>query len=65
MYSKVDNVVWCTGFDPGFLWVDLPIFDGGRVMHDRGIVASQPGLFFVGLKYLYRAVVIEPQWGWP
>jgi putative flavoprotein involved in K+ transport len=29
----VKNVVWCTGFDPGFSWLDLPVFgpDGDPV----------------------------------
>jgi putative flavoprotein involved in K+ transport len=49
----VANVVWCTGFDPGSDWIDLPVFEEGRVGHERGVVADQPGLFFVGLKYLY------------
>jgi putative flavoprotein involved in K+ transport len=49
----VANVVWCTGFEPGFEWIDLPLFDEGRVAHERGVVPDQPGLFFVGLKYLY------------
>ena len=26
----VANVVWCTGFNAGFDWIDLPIFKGGR-----------------------------------
>jgi putative flavoprotein involved in K+ transport len=48
----VANVVWCTGFDNGLWWVDLPVFDEtGEVEHDRGIVASQPGLYFVALKF--------------
>jgi putative flavoprotein involved in K+ transport len=50
---KVGNVVWCTGFDPGLDWIDLPIFDDGRVVHDRGVVETEPGLYFVGQKYLY------------
>jgi len=47
-------VIWCTGFVPDFAWIDLPVFaeDGGPV-HDRGIVASEPGLYFVGLVFLY------------
>jgi putative flavoprotein involved in K+ transport len=49
----VANVVWCTGFEPGFDWIDLPVFEDGRVAHERGVVPGQPGLFFVGLKYLY------------
>jgi putative flavoprotein involved in K+ transport len=51
---EVANVVWCTGFVPDFAWVDLPVFaeDGGPV-HDRGVVESEPGLYFVGLVFLY------------
>lgn len=50
----VANVVWCTGFDPGFSWVDLPVFaPDGRPLERRGIVASEPGLYFVGLHYQY------------
>jgi len=50
----VANVVWCTGFGPGFSWIDLPIFDDlGDVVHDRGVVDEVPGLYFVGLKFQY------------
>ncbi len=48
------NVIWCTGFHPGFSWIDLPVFDpNGLPRHERGIVPSQPGLYFVGLHFLY------------
>lgn len=48
----VTNVVWCTGFDHGLSWLDLPVFDEhGDVAHDRGVVERQPGLFFAGLKF--------------
>lgn len=50
----VANVVWCTGFDSGFSWIDLPVFDdSGAVVHERGVVDAEPGLYFVGLKLLY------------
>jgi putative flavoprotein involved in K+ transport len=50
----VANVVWCTGFAPGFSWIDLPVFGAdGDPLHDAGVVASQPGLYFVGLHFLY------------
>jgi putative flavoprotein involved in K+ transport len=46
----VAAVIWCTGFRPDFSWIDLPIFDDdGELVHERGIVASVPGLYFVGL----------------
>jgi putative flavoprotein involved in K+ transport len=48
------NVIWCTGFRPGFDWIDLPVFsDDGELMHQGGLVESQPGLYFVGLTFLY------------
>jgi len=51
---KVENVIWCTGYDQGFSWIDLPIFDeDGRPRHDRGIVYGVPGMYFVGLHFLY------------
>ena len=50
----VTNVIWCTGFEPGFSWIDLPAFDHeAEPMQRRGIVAAVPGLFFVGLHFLY------------
>jgi putative flavoprotein involved in K+ transport len=50
---EVANVVWCTGFRPDFSWIDLPVFDAdGEPRHDRGVVAAQPGLYFVGLFFL-------------
>ena len=48
------NVVWCTGFHPGFSWIDLPVFDAdGRPKQERGMAIDQPGLYFVGLHFLY------------
>jgi putative flavoprotein involved in K+ transport len=50
----VTNVVWCTGYHPGHSWIDLPVFEpGGEPRQRRGIVADQPGLYFVGLHFLY------------
>ena len=52
---EVANVVWCTGFGPDFSWIDLPVVGGdeNEPMHHRGVVANQPGLYFVGLHFLY------------
>ena len=49
------NVVWCTGFHPGFSWIDLPVIEDGTSQpnHRRGVVEDMPGLYFVGLKFLY------------
>ena len=53
---EVANVVWCTGFRTGFSWIHLPVMDDtGQPRHERGIVAEERGLYFVGLKFLYSA----------
>jgi putative flavoprotein involved in K+ transport len=50
----VANVIWCTGFVYDFRWIELPVFgEDGRPIHDRGVVGSQPGLYFAGLVFLY------------
>lgn len=52
---EVSSVVWCTGFRPDFTWIHLPVFDtGGYPVHTRGVVEGEPGLYFVGLRFLYR-----------
>lgn len=54
---EVANVIWCTGFRPDFSWIDLPIFGDEakpkEPKHKRGIVTDEPGLYFVGLFFLY------------
>lgn len=50
---EVDNVVWCTGYTPDYAWIDLPLPTHlGFPVHDRGVVESIPGLYFVGLLFL-------------
>ncbi len=50
----VANVVWCTGFKNEFPWIDLQVFgDDGQPLHDRGVVESEPGLYFLGLVFQY------------
>jgi putative flavoprotein involved in K+ transport len=49
----VANVIWCTGFRQDFGWIDVPVFgEASEPVHERG-VASQPGLYFLGLDFLY------------
>jgi putative flavoprotein involved in K+ transport len=50
----VTNIVWCTGFRAASSWIELPIFDrNGGPLHERGVVTAEPGLYFVGLHFLY------------
>jgi putative flavoprotein involved in K+ transport len=50
---EVANVVWTSGFDPGLDWIELPVFGPTEPKHNGGIVESEPGLYFVGLRFLY------------
>jgi putative flavoprotein involved in K+ transport len=49
----VANVIWCTGYEPGFSWIDIPVHGLHEPLHERGIVRKVPGLYFVGLHFLY------------
>ena len=51
---QVSNVIWCTGFMPDFSWIEVPVpMHNGYPIHDRGVVDGMPGLYFVGLLFLY------------
>jgi putative flavoprotein involved in K+ transport len=51
---EVSNVIWCTGFAPSYDWIDPSVpTRNGVPIHDRGIVESCPGLYLVGLPFLY------------
>ncbi len=48
------NVIWCTGFRHDFSWIAVPILDErGEPRHIRGVATGQPGLYFLGLPFLY------------
>jgi putative flavoprotein involved in K+ transport len=50
----VTNVIWCTGFHPGFSWIHLPVFDeNGMPKHEAGLAVGEPGLYFIGLPFIY------------
>ena len=46
-------MIWCTGYESDFRWIEIPVFDGkGYPGHQRGITAVA-GLYFLGLPWLY------------
>ncbi|HEX5039628.1 MAG TPA: NAD(P)/FAD-dependent oxidoreductase [Candidatus Limnocylindria bacterium] len=49
------NVVWATGFRPDHRWIhfDLTGADGWP-RQVRGVVTDVPGLYFIGLPFMYR-----------
>ncbi len=51
--AGITTVIWCIGYKADFRWIDVPVFDGrGYPGHDRGIT-TVPGLYFIGLPWLY------------
>ncbi|MGV0743371.1 flavin-containing monooxygenase [Mycolicibacterium sp. XJ870] len=51
----VANVIWCTGYRPDYSWVSLPHFPRTeQPAHQRGAVLDQPGLYVLGLPFLFR-----------
>ncbi len=51
--AKIQTVIWSTGFQTDFSWIDLPVFNGSGYPHyDRGIT-HLPGCYFIGLPWLY------------
>jgi putative flavoprotein involved in K+ transport len=54
--DDVRNVVWCVGFRHDLSWIDLPIFgEDGAPVHERGVVTSEPGLYFMGLPFQFSS----------
>jgi putative flavoprotein involved in K+ transport len=52
----VPNVIWCTGYDHGLSWIDLPIFEAdGEPRQTSGLVSGEPGLYFVGQHFQHSA----------
>jgi putative flavoprotein involved in K+ transport len=51
--ANIGTVIWCTGYQTDFGWVEIPVFDGkGYPAHDRGVTPVE-GLYFLGLPWLY------------
>jgi putative flavoprotein involved in K+ transport len=46
-------VVWATGYQPSYPWLTVPVLDGGRIRHQRGIT-EVPGLYAIGLRFQHR-----------
>lgn len=52
--GEIRTVLWATGFQPDYAWLDVPVVDPkGRLRHDGGVV-DNPGLYALGLPVLRR-----------
>jgi len=51
--ENITSVIWATGHQYDFDWVQLPILEsGGKPIHQRG-VTSQRGVYFLGLHWMH------------
>lgn len=54
-------ILWCTGFHGDYDFIDVAernraFDDDGEPVHERGVVAAFPGLYFVGLRFQHTPV---------
>ncbi|WP_442852992.1 flavin-containing monooxygenase [Bacillus sp. UNC41MFS5] len=49
---KVENVIWATGFNPNYSWIDMPTLldHRGLIKHNRGVTEIE-GVYFLGLPW--------------
>ena len=52
--AGIGAVIWATGYDCDFSWLDVPVLDArGEPVH-RGGITDVPGLYFIGLQWLSK-----------
>lgn len=52
--SGISTVIWATGYDLDFGWIDVSVLDEyGTPIHNKGITQF-PGLYFLGLNFLSK-----------
>ncbi len=52
--AGISTIIWASGYQLDFGWVQIPVFDEvGYPVHQRGVTAF-PGLYFLGLPWLYK-----------
>ena len=52
--ERIGSVVWCTGYDGDFSWLDRVLTDKTGQPRRAGATAPIPGLWYVGLRWLTR-----------
>jgi putative flavoprotein involved in K+ transport len=51
--EKVAAIIWATGYDYDYAWLQIPVLDAqGRPLQHRG-VTEVPGLYFLGLHWMH------------
>jgi putative flavoprotein involved in K+ transport len=52
--EDIHAVIWATGYDVDFGWIDVPVLDARGEPAHRGGMSDVPGLYFLGLPYLSK-----------
>lgn len=52
--AQIKTVIWATGYDFSFDIVKFPVFDEDRYPIQQRGVTEHPGLYFIGLPWLYN-----------
>jgi len=50
----INTIIWATGYKFDFSWVEFPIFDQDGYPIQKQGVTDIPGLYFLGLHFLYK-----------
>ena len=52
--AGITSIIWATGFGNDYDWLKLSLLDErGEPLHERG-VTQFPGIYFLGLRWLYK-----------
>jgi putative flavoprotein involved in K+ transport len=52
--AGITSIIWATGFRNDYDWLKLPLLDErGEPLQERG-VTQFPGIYFLGLRWLYK-----------
>ena len=53
--GEIRTILWATGFQPDYRWLDVPVLDRkGHIKHDGGVIVDAPGMYAIGLPVLRR-----------
>ena len=52
--AGITTIIWATGFDFDFSWIEFPVFDVARYPRTARGVTEIPGLYFMGLNWMHK-----------
>jgi putative flavoprotein involved in K+ transport len=52
----ISTVLWATGYELDFRWIELPLFDDTGYPRQRQGVTAAPGLYFMGLPWMHTRI---------